>query len=331
MSKSAAWRSEHEDDVTDRAVRWILLEANRWLVTAVLSAILFGILVAVGTYGTTGFVPGESPVQNLFPSLVTALITGVTLVVTINQLVLSQELGAVEDQRDRLRGAMKFRADAESSIDRSISPTDPAAFLCAIVVAARTQATSLVEIVDDGASDAVRQDFEAFSETVSEQADRAERGFRDAEFGTFDVLDAALGYDYSGQIVAVRTLRSEYETAFSESADGAAEDLVTTLELFGIAREHFKTLYFQWALVRLSRAMMYVAIPALAVSLSIVLFVDLDGMTGASAGIEHRLLVVAIAVTLSVTPFFLLIAFLMRIATVAQRTLAIGPFRLLDE
>ncbi len=40
------------------------------------------------------------PVETLFQALITGTITAVTLVLTLNQLVLSQELGAVGDLRD---------------------------------------------------------------------------------------------------------------------------------------------------------------------------------------------------------------------------------------
>jgi hypothetical protein len=42
----------------------------------------------------------------MFQGMTTATITGVTLVVTLSQLVFSQELGAVGDQRERMEGTI---------------------------------------------------------------------------------------------------------------------------------------------------------------------------------------------------------------------------------
>lgn len=78
---------------------WFLLEADRWLVTGVLLAIVFGTLLAMGYLYPTAenAIRTSDSVDMLFQGLLTATITGVTLVLTLNQLVLSQELGAVKD------------------------------------------------------------------------------------------------------------------------------------------------------------------------------------------------------------------------------------------
>ncbi len=44
-------------------------------------------------------------------------------------------------------------------------------------------------------------------------------------------------------------------------------ELKIALSMFGPAREHVKTLYFEWALVTLSQLILYAAIPALAVAI----------------------------------------------------------------
>ena len=72
--------------------------------------------------------------------------------------------------------------------------------------------------------------------------------------------------------------------------------------------------------------MMYVAVPALVVTVSMVLFFDADAVSGTVLGIDALVWVVAAGVTIGVAPFLLLIAFVLRIATMAKRTLAIGPF-----
>jgi len=106
----------------------------------------------------------------------------------------------------------------------------------------------------------------------------------------------------------------------------ALDGLVDVLVFFGAAREHIKTLYFQWELVNLSRAMLYAGIPALVVVSSMVLYYDARTAPGATLGISNDVLVVSLAVAVATAPFLLLLSFILRIATVAKRTLAIGPF-----
>lgn len=118
-----------------RAKLWLLLEADRWLVTGVLLAIVFLTLVGVGYLSPAAehAIRTSDSVDTLFQGFLTATITGVTLVLTLNQLVLSQELGAVTDQRDRMEGAMEFRQDAADVIQAPVSPSRPAQFLRALV------------------------------------------------------------------------------------------------------------------------------------------------------------------------------------------------------
>ncbi len=96
----------------------------------------------------------------------------------------------------------------------------------------------------------------------------------------------------------------------------------------GPAREHFKTFYFQWELINLSYAILYTAIPALLVSFAMILFFDPGFVSGTILGTNTVLVVVCVAVTIGIIPFVVLFAYILRISTVAKRTLAVGPFTL---
>lgn len=87
---------------------------NRWLVTLVLIAVVFIVLLTIGyLYPTSeSAIRGSDSVDTIFQALLSSIIIGVTLVVSLNQFVLSQELGAVYDQLDRMQGAIKFWEDA---------------------------------------------------------------------------------------------------------------------------------------------------------------------------------------------------------------------------
>ena len=312
-----------------RAKLWVFLDADRRLVALGGLAFVFLSLVAVGVA-----LPGPSreqllsgdPVETAFQALITAIVTGVTLVVTLNQLVLSQELGPVGDQRDRLEGAMGFRGDVEAALDAPVSPPDPASFLQSLVELVRRRAEALRSAAgdDDGP-------VEAYADAVSGNAAAVSEQLEGARFGTFDVLSAALDFNYSWKIYEARRLRAARGDDLDDAARAAVDDVVDTLSLFGPAREHFKTLYFQWELIDLSRMILYAAFPALVVALCGVFFLGDPGIVeGSVAGIDAFLVVVSLAVTVALSPFVLLLAYILRIATVAKRTLAIGPFVLRD-
>jgi len=310
----------------------VLVGADRWLLALALAGAVFASVVGVAVVhpvDSLALLRSGDPVETLFQAFVGAIVTGVTLVLTLNQLVLSQELGAVGDQRERMAGAMSFREDVEDVLGMAAAPPEPSGFLRALVETSAARADDLVAAVGEGdVDDDVVETVESYATSVRENATVVAESLEGAEFGTFDVVSAALDYNYGLKLYAARRLRNEHDDEWSEAALEAFDDLTTTLELFGPAREHFKTLYFQWELVNLSRAILYAAVPALAVCTTMILFFDPGApvVAGETFGVGHAALVVALASTTAVFPFAILLSFIIRIATVTKRTLSIGPF-----
>jgi hypothetical protein len=307
---------------------WLLLNADRWVVSTCVLAVLFGSLMVVGAVAPVPLrdVLGQGdPSETLFQALVTAIITGVTLVVTITQLVLSQELGAVGDQRERMEGSMQFRSDVADVVDAPVGPPEPAAFLRALVDATQARATELSDAVEG--SEGVETQVQRYTESLNRNANQVQERLADAQFGTFGVVYAALDYNYSWKIYEGQRLQSEYGDALPADAHEALDGVLETLRLFGPAREHIKTLYFQWELTNLSRTVLYAAVPALVVAISGLLYLDAPGtITGVTLGIDNIVWVVNAATAAALAPFVVLLSYVLRIATIAKRTLAIGPF-----
>jgi hypothetical protein len=311
-----------------RVKLWFLLEADRWLVTGVLLAVvLVGFIGAGYLYpAAESAVRTTDSVDTLFQGFLTATITGVTVVLTLNQLVLSQELGAVKDQRDRMEGAMAFRRDAAEVIQTPVSPSRPAQFLRALVEVSAERAERLRDSVGDGTDEELADEIGDLTDSLVENADQVSEGLDDARFGDFDVISSALNFNYSWKIFTGRRIHERYSDSLDDEARVALEELVEVLRLFGPAREHFKTLYFQWELIDLSRAISYASVPALLVSGSMVAFFDATAYSAVVFEVETLLLVVAVAATVSVVPFLILLSYVVRIATVTKHTLSIGPF-----
>jgi len=309
-------------------VLWFVLDADRRLVAASLSGLIAVVIAGVGVAHPTPadvLLTRGDPLETLYQGLTTATITGVTLVLTLSQLVLSQELGAVGDQRERMEGAMSFRADVADAVDTAVSPAEPSAFLRSLVRATGEQARAVREAADGhdlpaGTDDRLASYLDSVTGNAEGVADRLEG----ATFGAFDVVRAALDYNYSWKVYAGRQLRATHD--LPAAVDDRLADLVATLELFGPAREHFKTLYFQWELSNLSRTLLYAAVPALSVAVASLLFFDPQGVGGSLFGVPLVLLVTAGTVAVAVTPFTLLLSYILRIVTVTKRTLSIGPF-----
>ena len=106
-----------------------------------------------------------------FSGFISAIITGVTLVVTLNQLVLSQELGAVGDQRERMQESMAFREDIEDHINLNVSPPEPAAFMQLLVDRCQAQAEQLQDAVADERDAALKETVDEYVEDLVENAE----------------------------------------------------------------------------------------------------------------------------------------------------------------
>lgn len=174
----------------------VQLNADRQWLTLGISVVFFLLLSAVAAATDDALLTAMSrsdPVETLFQGYVTALITGVTLVVTISQLVLSQELGPLGDQRERMAGALDFRQDAESHLE-TVPPPEPAAFLQAFVEVSGETAEKLRDVA------ASRDDLREFLDELVHNAETVARDLDDAQFGQYQVVKFALDFNYSWKI-----------------------------------------------------------------------------------------------------------------------------------
>jgi hypothetical protein len=314
----------------NRLKLWVLLDADRRLVAGIPLVLMLVALVVLGALDPAPLreaAGSKDPIETLFQALTTAIITGVTLVVSLNQLVLSQELGPLGDQRDRMSGTVEFRRDVADALGVPATPPEPSAFLRSLVDGVGNRAQHLADIVEDCSDEEAGDRVSAYADSLATNADEVTDSLEAEQFGTFDVLSAALDFNYSWKIYEAQRLMGEHESVLSSEALDALDALVETLRFFGPAREHIKTLYFQWELVNLSRGILLSAVPALVVSIGGVLYLDNPAtITGALLGIDALIWVVVVATTISLVPFMVLFSYVLRIATVAKRTLSIGPF-----
>ncbi|MDZ5810348.1 hypothetical protein U4E84_03140 [Halorubrum sp. AD140] len=321
----------------NRVKLWLLLRADRLLVAGVLTLAVFVAFVAVAVVFSPSLaekVGASDPIETLFASMITVIVTGATLVVTIGQVVLTQENGPLGDQQERMNDTLAVR-DAIADLTGSPAPTDPAAFLDAILEAASSRARDLRGSVrergdDESDETALWEDVDDLTAAVVENADSVRNQLDGAEFGSFDVVFAALNFDYGPKIGRAERLVADHDDALTDDERDLLEGLTESLSLFGPAREHVKTLYFQWELIDLSRGILYAAVPALVVAGAMLTVVDAGTFPGRTLGVDHVTLVVGGAFAVTLLPFLLFVSYVLRVLTIAKRTLAIGPLVLRD-
>jgi len=264
----------------NRAKLWLLLRANRLLVAGLVTVVVFVAFVAIETALSPSLAvktEAKDPIETLFSAMITAIVTGATLVVTIGQLVLTQENGPLGDQQERMNSTLAVR-DSVAELTGSPAPTDPAEFLDALLGAASRRARGLRESVRKHHADSPNaplwDDVDDLTAGVVENADTVRDRLDGAEFGSFDVVFASLDFNYSRKIGRIERIADDHDEALTDGERDLLMELKESLSLFGPVREHVKTLYFQWVLIDLSRLILYAAVPALIVASAMVAIVD---------------------------------------------------------
>jgi hypothetical protein len=306
---------------------YVLLNVNRRLLAFALAIGMFVALVLLGAYAVPTFrefMHEYAPTRYVFQAYVGALITGVTLVVSISLVVLSQEFGPLGEQRSRMSGSMGFRGDAED-IFGATSPPEPNSFLRALVENTTEKAEALEEATDEEDDD-FREAVDELTDDIYDNADVVSDELEDREFGEYRVVKAALDYNYSWKISQARRLQDDFGETMDRDTRRKLIDLIDILGFYGPAREHIKTLYFQWQLVDLSRGMLYLSVPALAVTTALALFLAPSSFPGTFLGIDNLVWVVSAGAAVGSLPFLFLTSFILRLVTITKRTLAVGPF-----
>lgn len=317
-------------DRRDRFRLYVLLDLDRILFTGVLALGIFVCFLLLGASSPfRQFMIDMAPTRYMFQALVGALITGVTLVVTITQLVLSQELGPIGAQRERMSGSMSFRGDVED-VFGSVSPPEPESFLQALIDNTRQKGDAFEQSVDDHPNSDLTENVSRLTTDIAENADVVIDELEDSQFGEFSVVKAALDFNYSWKIYQARRIRAEYGDELSEDQRRSLVELLEILSFVGPAREHIKTLYFQWSLIDLTRNIIYTTIPALVVTGALALYLRPTMFPESTLGIDHLVWIVSFGAAAGLVPFLLLSTYILRLVTITQHTLAIGSFILRD-
>lgn len=329
------------DRLGGRVRTQVLLRMHRMTLAAViLVASFIGLLLATKLPSINLFeaMVASDHISTLFQALVGAILTGVTLVVTISQLVLSQELGPVGDQRQRMEGAIDFRSRVEEELGVPAAPPEPSAFLRAMAETVDMRADRLRDLAEaalaDDSDDDMRPDWEEildYADLVTNMAGPVAEDLDGAQFGTFAVVSAAMDMNYSWRLYLGRRLLHVEDSPLTRDGHADAREelqhVVDLMALFGPAREHIKTLYFEWELINLSRQILIVAGPALLVSMAALLLLDAPSPpAGFTMRFQNAAWLVAGAATIAIAPFALLASYMLRIGAVAKLTLAAGPF-----
>ena len=311
-------------------LRWFLLTGNRRLVTLVLVVVVFVAFLTIGRFWTFEFqdlLTETGPLQTLFNTLLSGIILLVSVVVSINSVVISQELGSLGTHFERLEESLSFRESIEDIAGEEVSPSEADQFLGFVLETLHERALLLRDVIDDHPDRDLRDRVDRLVDVADEDLHAVADDLSRLNLERPNVLLAGLEFDYASHLYAVRFLRSYHEGSFNEEQDRAFDEFVEALHFFAASREYFKTLFYKREMAALSSTLLYVSLPVI-VFLGYVLLALREGLfpEWTMLGLPAHSLYVSIGFTVALAPYLVLTAYVIRAAFVARRSLEVGPF-----
>jgi len=325
-AETSTQRRNRAVDWRSRVREWFLLTGDRTVVVACLLGpslvIIFGLL-AVGVVAVTD----SGALTRSFAALVGGNLTLITIVISINQLILSQEFGTPAELQDEIEEIREYRREAEETADIEISPIRVEDFFEFLVRSVRESALELREAVG-GAGDGtpeLEEEIRRYVETLVTETDRTEESTGEPPTEAFDALIVIMAIDFTRHLNAARRLRAVHGDSLSVDATESLDELVKLIEFVGVFRQYLESLYLQRELALLSRRLLYLGLPAIAAPL---LMTWVYGQQGGAA-VDHLALQVLtpLSAVVALAPLTFFFAYVVRLATVIRRTATLMPFK----
>ena len=312
-------------DVENPATRWLFITGNRLGVAAVLSLLFVALAALLIELGLVYVGPGSNLSTALSSGLLSGLLTLLTVALSINQLILSRLFGSAGSLSDQLEGTLDYRRTVEDVADVAVSPNEPSAFIGLLAETLKRRVDDFRRAVESvavglGAED----DAGAYASAVTDYADHLSTA--DDLDDPSKVLLVTLGTDYANHLDTTREFRSKYGEDLPDEADEALDDVLELLKAVATMRQFFKTLTLQQELAMLSRRLIYTGVPAVLVTYFLSQTYTAASSIPTAIDPAYMPIVAAVATGVIFSPLAVLVASLLRVATVSLYTVSVGTF-----
>ncbi len=305
----------------ERVREWFLLDGSRVRVAVLVTVALYAWFLSVSVSGLAPYADLQ-PLYYAFSELISGNLTLITVVVAINQLLLSREFHTPGELESQIEGVEEYRRDVESITGR-VAPVEPPEFLRLLAQSTRQRAQELGGLAVNETSDEVRAELDSVVASVTAHVDDVDALVAESDQSTFEALATTLTTNYSPQIRRLRRIEHRNED-LPDHVDDGIHDLVDALEDVDVARQYFKTVYLQEELATLSRQLFYVGFVSVPVVVGgLLLF---SSASRASVPVRQLRFLVPAILTVGLGPLSLLFPYIVRVAVVTQRTVSTIPF-----
>lgn len=309
-------------DEPRRQVReWLLLRGNRAYVTGLAALVLFAFFAMV-THLASDLFQEPTPLYYVFSGLIGGNITIVTVVVSINQLLVSRELQTPDELRAQIEGIIDYRRGIETRIGQTV-PVEPIEFLQLFIEDTRQSGQQLAGLTRVESSD-IYAEVDSIVSEFTAHSDRVDELLDESDVGTFRALSMLLRSNYAHQFQTLRRIQADETDQLPDEVADAMDDFLDRLEDIDTARQYFKTIAMQDELASLSQYLLYVGIGSVAVLTAVL--VVLTAPAGPRGLPGFPALFISAIITVGFLPLALLFAYILRVTTITKRTVATLPF-----
>lgn len=305
-----------------RIHEWVFLTGSRVLIASILLVLFFVVVTAIELRISTTS-QQLVPLFYLSSAIIGGNFTLLTIVISINQLVISRQLSSPGELRKQIENTTDYRAAVTEIAEEEIPPPTPAAFLDVLLGGTADSARETEEYRAD-VSDDIVDAIDEVLEPLQEQIRRSRLKLEEEDTTTFEALVVSLNTNYSDEIYQISRLQTVYQDGLTSDLDDCLDKLIISLKQIDVARQYLKTVYIQAELARLSRRLMYIGVPVVLVAFGL-LEVFISTQQPVLSPIQLSILTPAFA-TIGAAPLIVLFTYVLRLAVISERTAAITPF-----
>lgn len=305
----------------DYLARWILLEGNRLLLTGGVVLGFFLLTLFLVSYGIISVGP-QSPIQSILGSgVVAGLFSLISVTLAINQLISSRVFGTLDQLQDKLEGGNDLRNTVSEIADHPSPPIRIANFIAFVGETLQERAESLPND-HDFRDDAIQEQIQSYSSDLTAYAETVQQ--ISGEMPAEKVIATLAGPDFAYHLNQTDELRSKQHENLTKEEREILDTIADLLGLITIFRQYYKTIALHQELAQLSRQFIFVGLPAVIAALLAPLLYKTNSPV-ALTSYPHELVIV-ITLAIVITPLVLLMAYMLRIATIFRYTVSVAPF-----
>lgn len=306
---------------------WFLIGGNRFVLAGLMTLFFVAVLLLFQAVGLA-FGPNVQPMYYALSALIGGNVTLITVVVSINQLLLSRHMEPPGQIRTQMREAVEYRDEVEESAG-TLAPAEPEGFLEVLFTDLAEQLTAVGSLNASANEGKSAEELDEVTADLLRHAERVSRLLDESHDTLFEALSLTLTTSYSHQTHEFRRIHRRYGDQLPDGMSEHLHAVLDRLRSIDTARHYFRNLYLQDELSSFSRHLVYAGLPA--VALSLVTLVSLSVLPEPQSVDRAIIGMMFLGVTAGVFPAAMLFSFVIRTSTVAQRTITTVPFTISSE